>query len=79
VVAPDRLLGEALDLAEIVATRAPGAVRACTALLRRARFQELGDARGEERNAFAHLVLSEDGREGVRAFVDKREPVWRDS
>jgi enoyl-CoA hydratase/carnithine racemase len=79
VVAPDRLLGEALDLAEIVASRAPGAVRACTALLRRARFQELGDALEEERNAFAHLVLSEDGREGVRAFVDKREPVWRDS
>ena len=79
VVAPDRLLDEALALAETVAARAPAAVRACTALLRRARFQELAEALEAERNAFAHLLLSEDGREGVRAFVDKREPVWRDA
>lgn len=79
VVAPGRLMDEALELAAAVAARAPGAVRACTALLRRARFQELADALEAERNAFAHLLLSEDGREGVRAFGEKREPVWRDA
>jgi enoyl-CoA hydratase/carnithine racemase len=47
------------------------------ALLCRARFQELADALDEERNAFAHLVQPEDGREGILAFVEKREPAWR--
>lgn len=79
VVAPDRLMDEALDLAATVAARAPKAVRACTALLRRAKFQELAGALDEERKAFAHLLLSEDGREGVRAFGEKREPAWRDA
>jgi enoyl-CoA hydratase/carnithine racemase len=79
VVPPDRLLDEALALAERVAVQAPGALRACTALLRRARFDELAGALAEERNAFAQLLLSEDGREGVRAFGEKRAAVWRDA
>ncbi len=79
VVTPGQLLDEALGLAESVAARAPGAVRACTALLRRARFRELADALAQERNAFAQLLLSGDGQEGVRAFGEKRDPVWRDA
>lgn len=79
VVELHRLLDEALALAATVAARAPAAARACTALLRRAKFDELADALGEERNALAHLLLSRDGQEGVNAFVGKREPVWRDA
>ena len=78
VVAPDALLAQALDLAETVASRAPGALRACTRLLRRARFEDLRGPLAEERAAFATLLQSPDGREGVAAFAEKRSPVWRE-
>jgi enoyl-CoA hydratase/carnithine racemase len=58
-------------------SRRSGLAWAGAALLCRARFQELADALDEERNAFAHLVQPEDGREGILAFVEKHEPAWR--
>jgi enoyl-CoA hydratase/carnithine racemase len=59
--------------------RLSGSAGAGAALLRRPRFQELADALEEERNAFAHLLQSEDGLEGLLAFVEKRERAWRDA
>lgn len=77
VVEPAELLPAALDLAQQVATRAPHALKACTALLRRARFAELRDALVQERQAFAALLATQDADEGIRAFAEKRAPVFR--
>lgn len=79
VVAPADLLGDALDLAEKIAARAPQAVRACTALLRLPRFDELDAALAVERTAFAGLMATQDAQEGIRAFTEKRPPVFRDA
>ena len=49
-----------LDLAERVASRAPLPLRACTQLLRRARYEEIAQALVEEREAFARVLLSAD-------------------
>ena len=79
VVQPQVLLETALDLAQTIASRAPKALRACTALLRRARFEELSAALQHEREAFAEVLQSQDAQEGIRAFAEKREPVYRDA
>ncbi len=79
VVAPDALLARALELAQTIAARAPQSVRACTALLRRPRFEELQDALVHERHAFAQVITTRDAQEGIRAFSEKREPVYTDA
>jgi len=79
VVEGGRLLDEALALAQTLAARAPKALRACTALLRRPRFDELREALRLERELFAGVLLSADADEGVRAFADRRAPVYRDA
>ncbi|WBY03576.1 enoyl-CoA hydratase-related protein [Ramlibacter tataouinensis] len=77
VIAFEALLPRALALAQQIATRAPLALRACTELLRRPRFVELQDALAAERAAFARVLLSEDAHEGIRAFAQKRAPVYQ--
>lgn len=77
VVEPEQLLPVALDLAAQLAARAPQALRACTALLRRARFDEWREALEDERAAFAALLSTADADEGIRAFVEKRQPVFQ--
>ena len=77
VVEGPRLLDEALALAHTVAQRAPLALRACTALLRRPRFDELDEALRAERALFAEVLGSEDADEGIQAFARKRPPAWR--
>jgi len=47
--------------------------------LRRARFEELSAALQHEREAFAEVLQSQDAQEGIRAFAEKREPVYRDA
>jgi len=79
VVEPPALMDTALDLAQTIAARAPKALRACTALLRRPRFDELNDALVQERQAFANVLLTEDAQKGIRAFTEKRSPVYRDA
>ncbi|MCY1206046.1 2,3-dehydroadipyl-CoA hydratase [Variovorax boronicumulans] len=78
ITAPDALIPRALEMAAVVASRAPLSVRACTALLRRARYDELQDALTDERRAFAGVLLSRDADEGVRAFAEKRTPRYED-
>jgi enoyl-CoA hydratase/carnithine racemase len=74
----DELLPRALAIAAAVARQAPQSVRACTALLRRPRYQELADALLDERRAFGEVLLSHDADEGVRAFTEKRAPRYQD-
>jgi enoyl-CoA hydratase/E-phenylitaconyl-CoA hydratase len=79
VVEPGELMDVVLQLAETIASRAPQSLRACTRLLRRARYAEMADALAQERAEFAGVLLSADGREGIEAFTARRAPVWRDA
>jgi enoyl-CoA hydratase/carnithine racemase len=54
--------------------QSPSALREIKALLRATREQRDDDA---EAAAFARCLASEDGREGVAAFLEKRAPRWR--
>jgi enoyl-CoA hydratase len=76
VVEPGTLMDRARAVAADIAARAPLAVAAAKRALR-----AQADAAGEaglavERDLFAGLFATRDQKEGMRAFVDKRHPVW---
>lgn len=78
----NRLLpaGEALaaarDIAETIAANAPLAVQHTLAAARESQGQADGAARAFAATHVAALRRTEDFREGPRAFMEKREPVW---
>ena len=76
VVPHDRLLDEALEVAGRIAANPPLAVRQLKAGLRRALdpdFRELG---GWVSRTLDQLFQTEDHKEGVRAFLEKRPPRY---
>jgi enoyl-CoA hydratase len=76
VVPIERYLDEALALAQEIAARAPLAVRLGKEAVNRAFETHLGDGIAEERQAFYFLFSTEDQKEGMRAFGEKRKPKW---
>jgi methylglutaconyl-CoA hydratase len=76
VVPVDRLLGEALSVARSVTAGGPNTIRQTKALLN-ATFQQTGDSTGPNLIE-AHLAArhSDEAREGLAAFAERREPNW---
>ena len=77
VVAADRYLDEALTLASQIAARAPVAVRLAKEAINRAFETGLSEGMAYEQQLFNILFASEDQKEGMRAFTEKRKPRWR--
>lgn len=77
VVPASELLGAAGALASSIAAKAPLAVAAAKQAIARGSEMPLADACMYEAALFAELVVSEDGREGTSAFLEKREPQWK--
>jgi crotonobetainyl-CoA hydratase len=62
---------------EDVLACAPLSVRAIKQVVRRTAQLTAREARNQLLPALAEALQSEDSREGVRAFVEKRKPVWQ--
>ncbi|GAB6260511.1 enoyl-CoA hydratase [Photobacterium sp. R1] len=77
VVATGQSLETAKKLAAEVAHQSPTAVTACKSLIQNARFAPLHQGLIQERERFIRLFDTLDQREGVRAFFEKRPPVWK--
>lgn len=77
-VVPRARLDEAVDrwVAEILEC-APLSVRAIKQVVQQTAHLRPEEAHGQRLPALIEALLSEDGREGVRAFQEKRKPVWR--
>ncbi len=54
----------------------PGALAATKALIRALPGRGRAEAREAAADAFADALLSEEGREGVASFLEKRKPSW---
>ncbi len=77
VVPDDQLLSAAAAWAEKIAGNAPLSVRAMKRMIGRT-ISRAFEVEHEDLNELATRVRSSaDAREGVRAFLEKRKPVWR--
>ena len=77
VVPAERYLDEALGLAAEIAARAPLAVRFGKEMVNHSFETSLNNGLADERRTFYFLFASEDQKEGMKAFVEKRKPEWK--
>ncbi len=77
VVPVNGYLDEALKLADEIASRAPLAVRSAKKMINQAYERTLADGLEVEKQEFYDLFASEDQKEGMQAFIEKRKPEWK--
>ena len=76
VVADDNLLGEAEQLAREVAANSPTALAEIKRILREIRHPTSAQYGAIEIEAYLTCINDGEGREGMRAFLEKRMPRW---
>ncbi|MBA4785581.1 MAG: enoyl-CoA hydratase [Rhizobiales bacterium] len=74
IVAPERLLDEALEAAAKIATFSRAAVLMAKEAVNRSDELTLAEGLRQERRLFQSLFATEDQKEGMAAFVEKRKP-----
>jgi enoyl-CoA hydratase/carnithine racemase len=74
VFPPEQLMSEALELARSLAAKSPLVVAAAKAAVNHALQGDHVENLLSEADRFGELFGSEDQREGMAAFVEKREP-----
>jgi enoyl-CoA hydratase len=77
LVPADRLLSEAEALLKAILANGPLAVRACLEAVDSGLEMGVDEALLLEANYFGLLSATEDMREGTKAFVEKRKPVFK--
>ncbi len=70
-------LERAMALAEQVGEQSPTSVAFCKQLVHSGRDTVIAKGLEGERDLFVDLFATEDQREGVNAFLEKRKPVWK--
>ncbi|RRS06657.1 enoyl-CoA hydratase [Pseudoalteromonas sp. J010] len=76
VVEQGKALEAALELAKKVEDQSPVAVTACKALIQKGRTGTINSALPLERELFVTLFDTQDQKEGVNAFLEKRKANW---
>ncbi|NMP21457.1 enoyl-CoA hydratase/isomerase family protein [Sulfobacillus harzensis] len=77
VVEADELMAECMRRARTLAAKAPLALKAAKQMVAGSRDWTLAEGLAREATAFAQLAVSDDGREGTAAFLEKRQPQFR--
>jgi enoyl-CoA hydratase/carnithine racemase len=77
VVPRDQLYEEAMAMARILIENAPLSVRGLKEVLYRCQFMEHHAAMDIAKHILHRVEVSEDIKEGPRAFAEKRQPQWK--
>jgi len=77
VVSKEEFLGEAMRLAREIAQRPPIALKLAKDAVLRADESFLSDGLEYERRLFYSLFATEDQKEGMKAFLEKRKPSFK--
>jgi 2-(1,2-epoxy-1,2-dihydrophenyl)acetyl-CoA isomerase len=74
VVPDDRLLEEAMEVASIIAKRPPFALQKAKETIYRNLDRDYAEALQHEMAVFAECMTTAEHREGIQAFIERREP-----
>jgi len=77
VVPVENLMKETKKMANEIASKAPISIRAAKQAILRATDTTLEVGLDYERNLFYSLFATEDAHEGMRAFLEKRKPIFQ--
>ena len=76
IVASDALLEETKNIAKKIMEVGPTAVRIAKTVINRGIDTNLDTANSYETEAFSILFSTEEAKEGMKAFLEKRKPNW---
>lgn len=79
VVADNELLAETTKLAEKIAAKSKPSIERIMKLIPFAKTEQFAKGVESEAEAFGAVFGSDDAREGVQAFLEKRKPNFKDS
>ena len=78
VVTADQLDAKVAEIVALLVANGPAATRACKKLVQDLAGRPIDAVlRGDTARRIADIRASTEGREGVQAFLDKRDPPWR--
>ncbi len=77
VVEPEELMNEAERMMRSILSNAPIAVRTCKELVNKGMTMSLADGLVYEAELNGKLAETQDAKEGVRSFFEKRAPVFK--
>ena len=73
----EELLPKTMELAKKIAKKSPVAVKAAIEMLQYSKHSSYYEGVKAEANSFGEVFVSEDAKEGIQAFLEKREPIFK--
>jgi len=77
VVTPEQLMGKACKMAKTIISRGPMAVKYAIEVVNRGLDMNLDQALELEADYMVSVFATEDAKEGLKAFVEKRKPAFK--
>jgi len=73
----NEVLNQAYKLAGKIAKKSPGSIHAAIQLLNYAKTEEFYEGTKKEAELFGKVFVSNDAKEGIQAFLEKRQPNFK--